>query len=85
VADTSYVVDTDTSCRFHDRVQPWAHYVPIQLDLSDLHDVLMFFRGDGSGIGAHEELAAKIALAGREWSKAYWRREDLVSYFFRCE
>ena len=22
-------------------------------------------------------------MAGREWSKTYWRREDLVAYFWR--
>jgi hypothetical protein len=24
------------------RAQPWVHYVPIQLDYSDLHDALTF-------------------------------------------
>lgn len=67
-----------------DRIAPWVHYVPIQLDLSDLHDALAFFRGDGNGDGAHEDLARNIAKAGRQWSKTFWRREDLVAYFFRC-
>ncbi|KAF8201269.1 glycosyltransferase family 90 protein [Mycena galopus ATCC 62051] len=66
-----------------DRIAPWVHYVPIQLDLSDLHDAAVFFRGDASGAGAHEDLARKIALAGRAWSKEFWRREDMVAYFFR--
>ncbi|KAJ6551291.1 glycosyl transferase family 90-domain-containing protein [Mycena capillaripes] len=66
-----------------DRIAPWVHYVPIQLDLSDLHDAAVFFRGDASGAGAHEDLARKIAVAGRVWSKTFWRREDLVAYFFR--
>ncbi|KDR70234.1 hypothetical protein GALMADRAFT_160044 [Galerina marginata CBS 339.88] len=68
---------------YTDRVAPWVHYVPIQIDLSDLHDALIFFRGDGNGDGAHEHLARKIAIAGRKWSKAFWRKEDLTSYFFR--
>lgn len=66
-----------------DRIAPWVHYVPIQLDLSDLYDALAFFRGDGNGDGAHEDLARNIAKAGRQWSKTFWRREDLVAYFFR--
>ncbi|KAJ7238056.1 glycosyl transferase family 90-domain-containing protein [Mycena haematopus] len=66
-----------------DRIAPWVHYVPIQLDLSDLHDAVVFFRGDASGAGAHEDLARKIAMAGRVWSKTFWRREDMVAYFFR--
>lgn len=66
-----------------DQVAAWVHYVPVQVDLSDLHDTLMFFRGDGNGEGAHEDLARKIAIRGREWSKRFWRKEDLVAYFFR--
>ncbi|KAK2467913.1 hypothetical protein APHAL10511_000208 [Amanita phalloides] len=66
-----------------DRVAPWLHYVPIQVDLSDLHDALVFFRGDANGEGAHDNLARRIAMAGRQWSKTFWRREDLVAYFFR--
>ncbi|KAJ7489311.1 glycosyl transferase family 90-domain-containing protein [Mycena latifolia] len=66
-----------------DRIAPWVHYVPVALDLSDLHDAVIFFRGDASGAGAHEDLARKIAMAGRIWSKTFWRREDMVAYFYR--
>lgn len=68
---------------FHDRIEPWVHYVPVQTDLSDLHDTLIFFRGDGNGEGAREDLGRKIATESREWSLKYWRREDLIAYFFR--
>lgn len=68
---------------FQERIQPWVHYVPVQIDLSDLYDSLTFFRGDLNGDGGHEDLAAKIALAGREWSKSFWRQEDLTAYMFR--
>jgi len=61
-----------------------VHYIPIQVDLSDLYDSLIFFRGDAYGEGGHEELARKIALQGREWSKTYWRKEDILAYFYRC-
>ncbi|KAJ7601127.1 glycosyl transferase family 90-domain-containing protein [Mycena floridula] len=68
---------------YTERIAPWLHYVPVQVDLSDLHDVLVFFRGDAEGHGAHENLARKIALEGRAWSRSFWRREDMVAYFFR--
>lgn len=68
---------------FTDRIQPWVHYIPVKYDYSDLHDSLTFFRGDLSGRGAHEEMAGKIAKAGREWSKTFWRKEDMVAYMFR--
>ncbi|EGO19794.1 glycosyltransferase family 90 protein [Serpula lacrymans var. lacrymans S7.9] len=42
---------------FTERIEPWVHYIPIQLDLSDLYDALVFFRGDPTGAGAHEDLA----------------------------
>ncbi|KAJ7455290.1 glycosyl transferase family 90-domain-containing protein [Mycena galericulata] len=68
---------------FTERIQPWVHFVPVQLDLSDVHDALMFFRGDLKGEGAHEDLARKIAAAGRSWSMAFWRKEDMTAYYFR--
>jgi len=53
------------------------------LDLSDLYDSLTFFRGDLYSEDAHEELAARIALAGRAWAKTFWREEDMNAYMFR--
>jgi Glycosyl transferase family 90 len=69
--------------RFSDRVEPWLHYIPVQVDYSDLLDILYFFRGDPSGLNAHPKLAEKIALAGREWSLTHWRMPDLTAYMFR--
>ncbi|KAG7096513.1 hypothetical protein E1B28_003942 [Marasmius oreades] len=76
-----------------DRIQPWVHYVPVQVDFSDLWDIFVFFRGviglgDSSGdeegaSGAHDELAKEIGDHGYEWSRAFWRREDMVAYNFR--
>lgn len=59
------------------------HYVPIQVDLSDLWDALVFFRGGPSEKGAHDQMAKQIAEDGREWSKTFWRKEDMVAYNFR--
>lgn len=67
------------------RAQPWVHYVPVQLDYSDLSDSLVFFAGDMSGEGAHEDMARKIAEAGREWVHKYWREEDVTAYMFRYD
>ncbi|KAG8966015.1 Glycosyltransferase Family 90 domain containing protein [Tulasnella sp. 419] len=68
---------------YADRVQPWFHYVPIKNDLTDLYDVISFFRGDTEGGGGHDMLAEKIGLQGREWSRNFWRKEDMVAYQFR--
>ncbi|KAJ7227400.1 glycosyl transferase family 90-domain-containing protein [Mycena pura] len=68
---------------FTDRIAPWVHYIPIQNSYADLLDALVFFRGDPAGRGAHDDMAARIAAAGREWSRRYWRKEDLVAYNYR--
>ncbi|KAG6918814.1 hypothetical protein DXG01_011566 [Tephrocybe rancida] len=73
----------DPADRFTERIAPWVHYIPIQTDLSDLPDALSFFRGDPNGQGAHDDLARKIAAAGRDWSLKFWRKEDLTAYMFR--
>ncbi|KZP07098.1 glycosyltransferase family 90 protein [Athelia psychrophila] len=68
---------------FAGRVQEYVHYVPVQMDYSDLHDALAFFRGGLNDENGHDDLAEKIASAGREWARTYWRKEDLTAYMFR--
>ncbi|KAG9311109.1 glycosyl transferase family 90-domain-containing protein [Chiua virens] len=58
------------------RVEPWVHYIPIQVSYVDLYDAVAFFR-------AHDELAARIAKAGRNWSQRFWRKEDMTAYLYR--
>jgi hypothetical protein len=60
--------------RLLDWIAPWVHYVPVQVDLSDVYDTLIFYRGGLYGEGAHPDLGAKIARTGRESSKAFWRK-----------
>lgn len=62
---------------FTDHIQPWVHYVPLKPDLTDLYDVMTFFR-DG-----HDELAKRIAVESKKWSKQFWRKEDMMAYQFR--
>ncbi|RDB26672.1 Beta-1,2-xylosyltransferase 1 [Hypsizygus marmoreus] len=68
---------------FYDRIEPWVHYVPIQVDYSDLYDALIFFRGGLYGEGAHEDLGRQIAIEGRTWSRTFWRKEDITAYVYR--
>ncbi|KAI5988946.1 glycosyltransferase family 90 protein [Pisolithus orientalis] len=58
------------------RIAEWVHYVPIQVTYADLYDVVAFFRN-------HDEAAAKIAIAGKEWSQRFWRKEDMSAYLYR--
>ncbi|THG96539.1 hypothetical protein EW145_g7761 [Phellinidium pouzarii] len=68
---------------FADRIQPWVHYIPISIDYSDLYDAFVFFRGDITGSGNHDELAKRIALAGSKWTDTFWRDEDATAYMYR--
>ena len=66
-----------------DRAQAWVHYIPVQVDYSDLYDTVSFFAGNPPGKGGHDQMAKKIAEAGREWAEKFWRKEDVVAYMFR--
>ncbi|EIN06948.1 hypothetical protein PUNSTDRAFT_104368 [Punctularia strigosozonata HHB-11173 SS5] len=68
---------------FTERILPWVHYVPVQNDYSGLLDIMAFFRGGVNGDAGHDELARKIADAGKVWSQTMWRREDVTAYMFR--
>ena len=67
---------SNPSSRYTSRIAEWVHYVPIQVTYSDLYDALTFFR-------THEEAAAKIAAAGKQWSQQFWRNEDMSAYLYR--
>lgn len=66
-----------------DRIQPWVHYVPIKVDYSDLYDAVAFFNGDTEGNPGEDDLAQEIAMAGRKWSKQFYRNQDMTAYTFR--
>ncbi|KAJ9111349.1 hypothetical protein QFC19_001117 [Naganishia cerealis] len=68
---------------WNDRSQAWVHYVPVQLDNSDLYDTLAYFRGDEDGNNGDDEAAYKIAAAGRSWFETHIRREDMAAYASR--
>ncbi|GAA5909757.1 hypothetical protein JCM6882_002666 [Rhodosporidiobolus microsporus] len=69
---------------YSERVQPWVHYVPIKTDYTDLLPVMAFFKGSPyDGSGGHDDIAEKIATAGKEWTGDFWRWEDMQAYFFR--
>lgn len=78
--------------RYSHRIQPWVHYVPVKNDFTDLYDIMTFFEG-GSSLdapndethtpGVNDAIAKKIALQGKEWTKKFWRKEDMIAYMFR--
>ncbi|KAF8487547.1 hypothetical protein JB92DRAFT_3022176 [Gautieria morchelliformis] len=73
----------DCPVRYTERIMPWVHYIPVQVDLSDIYDILAFFRGDLSGAGAQDDLAERIATAGKSWSNEFYRQHDMAAYNVR--
>lgn len=67
-----------------DWLTPWVHFVPCKLDFSDLYDIMSFFTGppDSEDEG-NDDLAEKIAAAGRKFTLDHWRWEDMQAYMLR--
>lgn len=68
---------------FADRIQAWYHYVPSQVDYTDLYGIVNFFSGGIDGSEAHEKMAERIAEQGREFAQKHWRRVDMAAYMYR--
>ncbi|WYZ42336.1 hypothetical protein EsH8_VI_000035 [Colletotrichum jinshuiense] len=64
---------------FGERVHAWRHYVPVDVRLHELWDLLRYFGADTEG----KRRAAAIAEEGREWAAKALRREDMRIYMFR--
>jgi hypothetical protein len=56
----------------------------VQVDYSDLYDILTFFIGSplpgSEGEGGHDDLAEKIAKEGKSWAETHLRLEDMMVY-----
>ncbi|WOO79458.1 Beta-1,2-xylosyltransferase 1 [Vanrija pseudolonga] len=68
-----------------DWLTPWVHYVPVQIDYSDVYDIMSFFVGppDASGPGLNDDLAKEIAANAKKFTTELWRWEDMQAYMFR--
>jgi hypothetical protein len=77
--ETVFRRDASTEA-FLSRLIPYYHYVPIQIDYSDLYDTLAFFSGTPDGIPGHDKLAEKIGSHGHEFTANHWRVEDMQVY-----
>lgn len=56
----------------------------MQVDYSDLYDIMSFFAGppDDKSAG-HDDLARQIAEQGKYFAEHFWRWEDMQAYMFR--
>lgn len=70
---------------FDERVKPWKHYVPLDVSLSGLWDVVWLV--SKKLIVKQEEselsLGERIAIDGHDWAAKALRKEDMEVYMFR--
>lgn len=61
---------------WEERALPWVHYVPIDIDLSNLNSTVQWLH-------THPEDARRIGAAGRELALSRLRDADLDCYILR--
>ncbi|KAL7424320.1 hypothetical protein Q5752_000002 [Cryptotrichosporon argae] len=63
---------------------PWYHYIPAQVDYSDLYSIMAFFEGaPDTPQRNHDDLARQIAENGHKFALEHWRWEDMQAYMLR--
>jgi hypothetical protein len=68
---------------WHDsRLTAWKHFVPMDNRYGDWYGIMEYFLGYGDSPG-RDEIAERIAMAGREWANKVLRREDMQVYVLR--
>lgn len=94
LASSSLPIKATIYSEWHDsRLIPWVHFVPMDNSFVDIYGILDYFVGTGVDfkandgqvvtVGAHDESAKKIAMAGKEWAEKVLRKEDMLIYLFR--
>ncbi|CAI7638061.1 unnamed protein product, partial [Penicillium pancosmium] len=75
---TSLPIKATIYNEWHDsRLIPWVHFVPMDTTYLDIYGIMAYF------LGGHDDVARKIALAGKAWSEKVLRREDMQIYTYR--
>jgi hypothetical protein len=62
-----------------DRLVPWAHYIPISPNMTELPETVRYLLDTEEG----RTLSQRIAAQSREWSEKVLRAEDLRVAFYR--
>ena len=58
---------------------PWVHYIPVNMDLGDLPEIIRYLTQEPEG----QALGKKVAEASREWAGRVLRKQDMVLVFWR--
>jgi hypothetical protein len=62
-----------------DWIWPWVHYVPLSVQGNEWWEVIRWFLDDEEGLKAAEA----VGMAGKQWSSASFRKEDMQAWMFR--
>ncbi|GAA96470.1 hypothetical protein E5Q_03137 [Mixia osmundae IAM 14324] len=65
-----------------DRLTPWVHYVPVNVDYSDIYNLMVYFEGIEGSV-PHRDQARSIASEGAAFARAHWRQEDMDVWMYR--
>ncbi|KAK3385213.1 glycosyltransferase family 90 protein [Podospora didyma] len=69
---------------WHDaRLVAWKHFVPMDSRFGDWFGIMEYFLGYADKKKAHDEVAQRIAEAGRDWADKVLRKEDMQVYVLR--
>ncbi|KAJ6091715.1 hypothetical protein N7467_003684 [Penicillium canescens] len=75
---TSLPIKSTIYNEWHDtRLIPWVHFVPMDITYLDVYGLMDYF------LNGHDDVARKIALAGKSWGEKVLRREDMQIYVYR--
>ncbi|KAG8162140.1 hypothetical protein KVR01_007905 [Diaporthe batatas] len=84
---TSLPIKATVWREWHDsRLIAWKHFVPMDNRFQDWFGIMEYFLGYNDGektVKGHDEQAAKIAAAGKEWAERVLRKEDMQIYVLR--
>ena len=58
---------------------PWVHYIPVNMDLDDLPEIIRYLTQEPEG----QALGKKVAEGSRDWASKVLRKEDMVLVFWR--
>ncbi|KXJ93662.1 hypothetical protein Micbo1qcDRAFT_158517 [Microdochium bolleyi] len=77
---TSLPIKSTLFAEWHDdRLLPWLHFVPSEVENRDLYAILHYFTRDERG----DRVAQFIAEQGAAWAARVLRREDMLLYVWR--
>ncbi|SDA02250.1 BZ3501_MvSof-1269-A2-R1_C50g00261 [Microbotryum saponariae] len=68
---------------YFDRIQPWYHYVPVNVDYTDLFNIMAFFKVTLMAMARTTNSPRRWRLNPRNGPRRTWRWDDMQAYLYR--